>query len=130
MEKRVIIERAKDGTFSCYAEKEMDFVNAIFGYGNTAEEAKADFLEAYNEAVLEFGENAGYTFVFAYDVPSFLQSFSKKFSLAGLQTITGINRKQLSHYINGNSRPSKRTVKKMERGIKDFEVELKNISFV
>lgn len=64
MEKRIIIERAKDGTFACYAEQGIDFVNGIFGYGNTVEEAKSDFLEAYNEAVSEFGEKDGYTFMF------------------------------------------------------------------
>ncbi len=68
MEKRVIVERAKDGTFACYAENEMEFVNGIFGYGSIAEEAKADFLKAYNEAVSEFGEKDGYTFVFIKNV--------------------------------------------------------------
>ena len=90
-------------------------------YGLIVEEAKEDFLEAYNETIELFGEEENLTFVFAYDTSSFLQAFSKKFSLAGLQEITGINRKQLSHYVTGHSKPSAKTVAKIESVLKDFK---------
>jgi predicted transcriptional regulator len=51
-------------------------------------------------------------------------------SLAGLQTITGINRKQLSHYVTGHSKPSPATVRKIEQGIKAFAEELSRVAFL
>ena len=130
MEKQVIIERGTDGMYSCFVSEKTPLKNGVIGYGNTVEAAKADFLEAYNEAVELFGEEENLTFVFAYDTASFLQAFSKKMSLAGLQAITGINRKQLNHYVTGHSKPSPTTVAKIESGIKKFQEELSQVSFV
>mgnify|MGYP001206229506 FL=1 len=127
---RVIIERGNDGNFSCFVSDETPLKNGILGYGNTVQEAKDDFISAYNEAIKMFNETPNVEFSFVYDIVSFLQEFSKKLSLAGLQTITGINRKQLSHYVNGKSKPSKATVKKISEGINKFQQELQDISFV
>ncbi len=130
MEKQVIIERGTDGTYSCFVSEETPLKNGVFGYGSTVEEAKADFLEAYTEAVEQYGETENVSFSFAYDTASFLQAFSKKMSLAGLQVITGINRKQLNHYVTGHSKPSPTTVAKIEEGVKKFTKELNDLSFV
>lgn len=127
---KIIIERGSDGNFSCFVSEETPLKNGILGYGNTVQEAKDDFISAYNEAVEMFDETPNVEFSFVYDIASFLQEFSKKLSLAGLQTITGINRKQLSHYVNGKSKPSKATVKKISEGINKFQQELQDISFM
>ena len=63
-------------------------------------------------------------------VASFLQLFGRKLNLAGLQAITGINRKQLNHYVTGHSKPSPATVRKIEQGIKSFQEELSRVAFV
>lgn len=47
-------------------------------------------------------------FVFKYDVPSFLQYYAYAFTLAGLERITGVNQKQLGHYIAGVGNPAKK----------------------
>ena len=48
MEVNVFIEKASDGSFSCYMQESFpDF--ALFGYGDTAEEAKADLQQSYEE---------------------------------------------------------------------------------
>lgn len=52
-------------------------------------------------------------FSYCYDMASFLQHYAYAFTLTGLSRITGINQGQLSHYINGTSRPSRRTVEKL-----------------
>lgn len=46
---KVIIERANAKSFSAYTDAEFDGFG-LAGYGSTAEEAKNDFIEAYNEA--------------------------------------------------------------------------------
>ncbi len=125
---KVIIERASDGGYSCFVSNETPLKNGILGYGKTVQEAKDDLQTSYREAMEMFGEVPDVEFTYVYDTASFLQAFSKKMSLAGLQTITGINRKQLSHYVNGNSRPSKATTEKIVSGLRRFQHELQEIS--
>lgn len=124
-----VIERGNDGLFSVYvANEEKGY--GFHGYGDTAEEAKEDFFDAYHE----FKENGwckdDLLFDFVYDTASFLQLFKDKVSLTGLQTITGINRKQLNHYVTGVSRPSPKTVQRIRTGLKEFSKELDSIVLV
>ena len=44
----VVIERAGDGRYACYL-KESYPTFGLAGYGESVEEAKEDFWEAYNE---------------------------------------------------------------------------------
>jgi len=44
-------------------------------------------------------------FVFEYDVASFLNYYSHLLTLSGLERITGINQRQLGHYVQGRTRP-------------------------
>ncbi len=55
---------------------------------------------------------------------SFLDSYSDKISLAGLGRLTGINPKQLSHYLNEKRNPSPKTVKKIEAALHEFGKEI------
>lgn len=69
-------------------------------------------------------------FIFKYDIPSFLQYFAYAFTLAGLERITGVNQKQLGHYISGIRNPSEKTARKIESGIRHFAKDLESVSFV
>ena len=51
-------------------------------------------------------------------------------SVSFLQTITGINRHQLSHYATGKSRPSSKTVQRIQEGITRFSEELRMVCLV
>jgi len=48
----------------------------------------------------------------------------------GLFGVTGINRKQLSHYLTGHRQPSPKTVKKIEETLQAFGKELSQVNFV
>jgi hypothetical protein len=71
MKANIVIEMASDGTFSCYMHEELpDF--ALFGYGNSANEAKEDMLNAYQE-IKEMLEMEGKVtpnleFIYHYDI--------------------------------------------------------------
>ena len=47
-------------------------------------------------------------FEFSYDTASFLAYYSNVLSLAGLGRLTGVAQGQLSHYVTGKRKPSKR----------------------
>ena len=96
--------------------------------------AIVDFMSAY-EAMKQFYREKGKVFIeaqfnFQYDVASFLQYYSNRFTLAGLQEITGIHQGLLSHYVNGRKNPRKQTVEKIEKSIHRFAEELSQVHFV
>lgn len=127
-----IVERGADGKYSIYIE-DADYPYGIIGTGSTVKETMADFDDGYQE-MKEYIESEGGTFVeadfeFKYDIPSFLQEYAYAFSLAGLERITGVNQKQLGHYISGYRKPSSRTVRKIEAGIHAFCDQLNMVSF-
>ncbi len=128
---KVFIEKSEYGYSAYMKENSLDY--GLIGEGKNVREAVSDFLSAYSD-MKELYEEQGREFEesefeFFYDVASFLQDFAYAFSLAGLERITGINQKQLGHYLNGNSRPSKKTVAKIQESIRTFSENLSSIRF-
>lgn len=124
----VIIERGNDGRYSAVPQHKYSI--GFFGSGKTVEEALEDLRNSHAEAKQLLPELPDFEYNTQYDVASFLQLFGKKLNLAGLQTITGINRKQLNHYVTGHSKPSPATIRKIENGIKNFRDELNRVAFM
>lgn len=129
------IERSTDGGYSVYVDNKDNILNyGIHGTGDSVKEAISDFLTAYEamkkfytEKELEFVEAE---FQFVYDTASFLQFYNTYFTLAGLSRMTGINQGQLSHYLNGTRRPSKRTIEKIDKSIQYFAHNLSQAKVV
>lgn len=128
-----IIERASDGNYSIYSDAD-DLNYLITGTGATVEEAKKCFEGGY-EDMRRYYAKEGKPFtevemVYQYDMASFLDYYTKAFSLAGLSRITGVNQGQLSHYVTGRRVPSARTKEKMQRAIHAFAADLNAVRFV
>ena len=134
MKAQVIIERGADGTF----DANMEFIKSVpfglFGQGKTVSETIVDFYNSYGEIQTiyeaEGKECPALEFEFRYDMPSFLQYYAFAFTLAGLERITGVNQKQLGHYISGVRNPSEKTVRKIEERIHTFGKEISAVNFV
>lgn len=131
---QVIIERGTDGSFDATLEYLADVPFGLLGQGNTVAETIEDFQNSYKE-MRELCEKEGRVcpdleFVFKYDIPSFLQYFAYAFTLAGLERITGVNQKQLGHYISGVRNPSEKTARKIEASIRHFAKDLESVRFV
>lgn len=124
-----IIERSSDGEYSIYTREKLDKIG-LHGYGPTPEEAIKDFWEAYDEMKeLLNGDVPEIEVTFKYDVASFLREFKNILSLSGLEIVTGVHQKQLHHYLTGNSKPSKGSIEKIERGVHDLAQKLSEIEF-
>lgn len=114
-----IIERGKDGEYSAFLDcDELEY--GVNGQGTTLQEAKEDLQGVY-EAMrsLYAAEGRKFTEVewtYRVDYASLLQYYAQFFTLVGLSKLTGINKGQLSHYINGTSRPGRATVEKLRAG--------------
>ncbi|REG88272.1 helix-turn-helix domain-containing protein [Algoriphagus antarcticus] len=129
---KVNIERGDDGTYGAYIENNS-LPYGIIGEGNTSNEAIEDFKNSYIEMKQYYNKiNKSFTeseFDFVYDLASFLSYYSKILSLSGLERITGVNQGQLSHYATGHRKPGKKTVEKIEKNLKEFADELKEVEF-
>ena len=126
----VFIERASDGTYSAYMPEQSLNFGAI-GEGNTASDAREDFINVVNAYVAD-GETlpAGAQFEFSYDMASFLAYYQSRLTLAGLSRITGVSQGQLSHYVTGRRKPSQRTTEKIQRSLHVFAEDLQQIHFI
>lgn len=127
-----IVERASDGTYSIYMDAD-DMGYLVTGTGKTVEEAKACFIGGY-EDMKDLYKNEGtpfeeVEFKFVYDTASFLEYYTKAFSLAGLSRITGVAQGQLSHYVTGRKKPNRKTVEKIEKSVHDFAEDLLHVNF-
>lgn len=69
-----------------------------------------------------------FTIEWHFDVPSFLEYYSRFMSLAGMEKMTGINQKQLSNYLNHRSKPRRKQVDRILTGIHRFGRELLSIN--
>jgi hypothetical protein len=111
---------------------DIDF--SLFGEGSTVQETIEDFLVS-NEEMKELYNEEGktypnLTFKYVYDLPSFLQYYSKIISYAGLERLTGVNKTQLNQYVQGYRKPSKKTSQKIEKKLHLFAKELKEVHFI
>ncbi len=128
---KVFIEMSEYGYSAYMDDTPLDY--GCIGEGKTVEETIADFQSAYDE-MREHYKEEGKVFEeveleFFYDTASFLQAFVKAFSLAGLERITGVNQTQLGHYLHGRSKPSRKTIQRIEKGVHDFAKDLSAIRF-
>ena len=130
---KAIIETGKDLDFDIYTDDgTLGFM--VLGQGNTIEEAKADLQRSKEEmkaAYAEAGEKFDFDsleFQYVFDTVSFLKY--SPFTLTGLSKATGINRKQLSHYVTGYRKPSAKTIQRIQTGVTNFAKALQHAVLV
>lgn len=133
MKVKAIIETGKDLDYDIYTDDEsLDFM--LLGQGKTIEEAKSDFLKCKEEMKQEFVaagklfdfDNLDFEYVF--DTVSFLKY--SPFTLTGLSKATGINCKQLSHYVTGYRKPSPKTILRIQEGVTRFAKTFSSLTLV
>ncbi len=128
-----IIELASDGGFNISYERPEGLEFVLAAAGQSVAEAKAEFFEMLEEYKQEYEQEGkelpSLGFTFRYDVASFLNFYSKTFSLAGIARLTGINQRQLSNYLNGHRHASPATTQKISKAINNLGEELMQMEF-
>lgn len=69
-----------------------------------------------------------YEIVYKFDVQSLLEYYRGIFSFSALQTITGINQRQLCHYASGVSKPRPEQRRKIAEGLHQLARELQSVT--
>ncbi|MGL5546571.1 MAG: type II toxin-antitoxin system HicB family antitoxin [Tannerellaceae bacterium] len=133
-ELNIVIEQSENN-YAAYIDH--DDLGGIITTGATIEEIKTNMVEAINyyiESMVEEGFElpdilkGDYQLTFKMDVKSLLNVYSKLFTKAGLERITGINQKQLWHYASGTSNPRPEQVRKLEHALHQLGAELLSIT--
>ncbi|SRR5690554_245248 len=135
MKLEVIIQKAENRyelVINPAQDYNIDF--GLFGEGATVKEAIEDFLISRDD-IKELYEDENkifpdLEFQYKHDLPSFLEYYSRLISFAGLERLTGVNQSQLSQYVQGYRKPSKKTAKKIEEKLHSFAKELNQVQFV
>ena len=65
-----------------------------------------------------------YEIVYKFNVQSLLEFYRGIFSFSSLETITGINQKQLAHYASGISKPRPKQAEKISQGLHRLAKEM------
>ena len=100
MKVTAIMEKAKDGYYSCYVEEDLPGFG-LSGFGETAEAAKEDMMKAYQE-IKEMQEEEGkevpeLEFTYKYDMQSFFDYFSF-LNVTKVAELAGINPSLMRQY--------------------------------
>ena len=71
-----------------------------------------------------------FTFEFVFqDIPSFVEAYNGLLNQSSLARISGINTGQMRQYASGVKRPTKKTLQRIESGLKRYANELQSVSF-
>lgn len=120
--------------YSAACDSIEGFIVAVSGdFMNLRKEVKESidfYLECAKEDGIEYSSvfNNEYELQYSFDIESLLHFYSKVFTKAALEHITGINQKQLSHYACGRSKPRKETADKIVHALHDLGNELLAVS--
>jgi len=134
MEKLVLETGITDSGYSCVCEALPGFV--VAGGKDFAEFAKEvrESVDFYVECAKADGTpypailDGDYELEFKFNVMSLLQHYRGILSLSALERLTGINRKQLSHYAVGSSRPRRKQADRINLALRNFARELSVVS--
>ena len=132
MEKIIINLGASSDHFGAFAEN----CPGVYGAGDTVQEAKENVLEGLKLFIKHNQENLPeilkreYEIEYQFDVPSFLTYYSNIFTKSALERMTGINQTQLTHYVSGFRKPSKKTIEKLDRAVRLLAADLSQVRLV
>ena len=131
MKVTVIMEKAKDGYYSCFVEEDLPGFG-LAGYGDTADAAKKDMLKAYEE-ITEIQTEEGkevpeLEFIYKYDLQSFFNYFSF-LNITKVAEIAGINPSLMRQYTSGVSNAGQKQYDKIKIAIEKIAQELSTSTF-
>lgn len=131
MKVTVIMEKTKDGYYSCFVEDDLPGFG-LSGFGDTAEAAKEDMMKAYQE-IKELQEEEGQEvpdldFTFRYDMQSFFNYFSF-LNVTKVAEMAGINPSLMRQYTSGVTNAGQKQYDKIRVAVERISKELSAATF-
>ena len=131
MKVTVIIEKAKDGYYSCYVEDDLPGFG-LSGFGESAEAAKEDMMKTYQEMkeiqAEEGKEVPELEFTYKYDMQSFFDYFSF-LNVSKVAELADINPSLMRQYTSGVANAGQKQYDKIRVAIGKISKELSAATF-
>lgn len=135
MSTKVIIETARtESGFSASCDLLPGWIVACGGNFNDFVAYVQESIDFYVESAKEDNEvypevfDGEYELEFKMDVQSILYCYEKILTRASLSRLTGINERQLGHYICGRSKPRKEQSEKIVNALHALGKELQSVA--
>ena len=118
----------------CKAQSKPYYSKDTDDKGNALKREVKESIDFYVECAKADGEvypsilDSDYEIIYKFDVRSLLEYYRGIFSFSALQTITGINQKQLAHYASGISKPRPQQARKIADGLHKLAAELLTVT--
>lgn len=132
---KVVIETARtENGYSGACELLPGWIVATTGDFDNFKKEVIDSIRFYVDCAKKDGDeypavfDGEYELVYKFDVQSLLLYYQGIFSFSALQTITGINQKQLAHYAAGRSKPRPQQAEKIARGLHNLAKDLMSVT--
>jgi hypothetical protein len=129
---KVIVCKADNGV-SAHIEGVNGFVIArstVYNLKKDLPDGLNFHIEGLYEEERESWMDSKYTFEYVFqDIPSFVEAYHGLLNQSSLARISGINTGQIRQYTSGKKRPTRRTLQRIESGLKRYAVELQSVSF-
>ncbi len=127
----VIMNTARtENGYSCACNLLPGWVVACSGDFEQFKKEVEDSIKFYVDCAKEDGDeypavfDGEYEIVYKFNVQSLLEFYRGIFSFSSLETITGINQKQLAHYASGISKPRPKQAEKIAQGLHRLAEEM------
>lgn len=123
-----------DNGYCCVCDLLPGWIVAYTGDIDGFKSYVKESIDFYIEGRKEDGESypavfdADYNIAYDFDIPTLLDYYRGIFSFSALQSITGINQKQLSHYASGISRPRPKQAQKIKTGLRRLAKDIETVT--
>lgn len=120
--------------YSCTCDLLPGWVVANSGSFEEFMKEVCESIDFYKRCAIADGEeypsllDEEYEIKYKFNVRSLLEHYRGIFSFSALQTITGINQKQLAHYASGVSTPREQSARKIAEGLQRLASELSAVT--
>ena len=130
MNKVIVTVGITDNNYAAHVDVGEGIVVAT---GKTFEKLKQQMSEAVEfhlEGMREDGDEipdaflGKYELIYHFDVQSLLMHYKGVFTNSALERITGINQRQLQHYVSGHSKPRRLQAEKIQNALHSLGREL------
>lgn len=134
MEKVIMKAARTDNGYCCSCDIIPGWVVAytgdIDGFKDYVQESVDFWLEGRREKGEDYPKvfDVDYELVYDFDIATLLDYYRGVFSFSALQTITGINQKQLAHYASGVSSPRPKQAEKIKTGLRKLAKDIEMVT--
>lgn len=106
------------------------YTGDIDGFKDYVQESVDFWLEGRREKGEDYPKvfDGDYELVYDFDIATLLDYYRGVFSFSALQTITGINQKQLAHYASGVSSPRPKQAEKIKTGLRKLAKDIEMVT--